>query len=1197
MSPILLRIQAFLPLPRPARDQYAQTPLATVMYMTKTAISLGDKYDLLSGRVFLSSNQALVRLPLDQARRDRSAGLKTGGFISGYRGSPLGVYDAALWAAQKELDAHDIRFVPGLNEELAATSVRGTQELAWFGKSSYDGVFGLWYGKGLGVDRACEALKLGNLEGASATGGVLVVAGDDHGGKSSASAHQSEHTLIAGMIPVLYPSTIDEIIAFGLYGWALSRFSGAYVGLKCITDTLDLTASIELPDIHRAFVAPEFPVPPGGLNVRYSPAPLELEALTVQHRLPAVQAFVRANSLDRVVMDGPRRELGLVAAGKAYLDLRQALVDLGLTEGRCRELGIGLWKPGLIWPLEPEGAARFATGYKTVLSVEEKRPVIEDQLARLLYAVPAADRPAIVGKRSLGGEALLPSVGELNPALIRKALLKVLQELGLADDAIEAAGRRFAALEVDAALYGGGRIRPAFYCSGCPHNTSTKVPEGSKAMAAVGCQGLAAYVMPERRTMLPVNMGGEAMPWLAVEPYVEEQHMFQNMGDGTYSHSGILAIRAAVAAGTRVTFKLLFNDAVAMTGGQPVEMHITPIDMVNQLVSEGVSPVVLMSDDPHKFDAAKLPKGVEVRHRDDLDSVQRTLRETSGVSAIVYEQTCATEKRRRRKRGTFPDPDKRVFINPDVCEGCGDCSVQSNCISITPLETELGRKRKIDQSTCNKDFSCVKGFCPSFVTIKGAKIATRITGDPARLDAMLADLPTPTTVALDAPFSMIVAGIGGTGVLTVGALIGMAAHVEGKGCTVLDMTGMAQKGGAVTSHIRVAASPAELSATRLSFGHADVLLACDAIVGSSQDVLKTLEPGRSKAVVNVDVSPTGEFQTNRDASYDDRALVDAVTRALKDGELFSLHASGLSTAMMGDSIGTNVLMLGYAAQKGLLPVSVASLEEAIRLNGTFVKGNLRIFAIGRLAAVAPEELSRMIATPPVSLADMSLEEILDSRIKLLTAYQNADYAKQYGDFVAHAQEVVASRGLAGGDLLVREIAISLSRIMAYKDEYEVARLYTDPKFLERLRDQFDGDLKLTFHLASAALFTGKDANGRPRKREMGGWMLRAFGLLAKFKGLRGTAFDPFGYMAERRMERGLIEDYRRMMVDVLAKLDATNLDTAIELAGAVQEVRGYGPVKHAAFEQYQVAKANLLETFRNGKPAKAEMPTLESQSI
>lgn len=1159
--------------------------------MTKTAVSLADKYSLTSGRVFLSANQALVRLPIDQARRDREAGLKTAGYISGYRGSPLGVYDAALWAAQKDLDANDIRFVPGLNEELAATAVRGTQELAWFGPSRYAGVFGLWYGKGLGVDRACEALKLGNLEGSSATGGVLVVAGDDHGGKSSASAHQSEHTLIAGMIPVLYPATIDEIISYGLYGWAMSRFSGAYSGLKCITDTLDLTASIELPDIHRAFEMPEFSAPPGGLNVRYTPAPLELEALTVQHRLPAVQAFVRANPLDRTVFEGQRRELGIVAAGKAYLDVRQALADLGLTEQRCRELGIGLWKPGLIWPIEPEGVRNFAKGYKALMSVEEKRPVIEDQLARLLYGVPADSRPALTGKRSLSGAPLLPEVGELNPALIRKALLVVLRELSLADEAIETAGRRYAELEVEAALYGSGRTRPAFYCSGCPHNTSTKVPEGSQAMAAVGCQGLAAYVMPERRTMLPVNMGGEAMPWLAVEPFVDRPHMFQNMGDGTYSHSGILAIRAAVAANTRVTFKLLYNDAVAMTGGQPVEMHISSVDMVNQLVSEGVSPVVLVTDDPDKYAGASLPKGVDLRHRDDLDAVQRSLRETNGVSAIVYEQTCATEKRRRRKRGAYPDPDKRVFINQDVCEGCGDCSVQSNCVSIVPLETELGRKRKIDQSTCNKDYSCVKGLCPSFVTVSGAKVATRISGDPSRLDAMLADLPVPPTVAVDEPFAMIVAGIGGTGVLTVGALIGMAAHIEGKGCTVLDMTGMAQKGGAVTAHIRVGASPASLSSTRLSFGHADVLMACDAIVGSSQDVLKTLDPGRSKAIVNTDVSPTGEFQTNRDASYDDNDLVAAITRTLKDGDLFSLHASGLSTAMMGDSIGTNVLMLGYAAQKGLLPVSVAALEEAIRLNGTFVKGNLRIFAIGRLAAVAPQELSRMIASPPVRLADMSLAEVLESRVKLLTAYQDGTYAAQYRAFVDHAQQVVRERGLDGGDLLVRGIAITLARLMAYKDEYEVARLYAEPAFLERLREQFDGDLKLKFHLASAALFTGKDSNGRPRKRELGGWMLPLFRVLAKFKGLRGTVFDPLGYMAERRLERKLIAEYRQMMTQVLERVDATNLHAAIELAEAAQEVRGYGPVKHAAIEQYETIKADLLKAFFAEQGEQAENRT------
>ncbi|MES2272263.1 MAG: indolepyruvate ferredoxin oxidoreductase family protein [Pseudomonadota bacterium] len=1145
--------------------------------MTKSVVTLDDKYTLESGRVFLSSNQALVRLPLDQARRDQAMGVRSAGYISGYRGSPLGVYDAALWAAQKHLDAANIRFVPGLNEELAATAVRGTQELGWFGKSDYQGIFGLWYGKGLGVDRACEALKLGNLEGASGHGGVLVVAGDDHGGKSSASAHQSEHTLIAAIIPVLYPSTIDEIIEYGLYGWAMSRFSGAYAGLKCITDTLDLSGSIALPDIYRSYAHPEFEKPSGGLNIRYTPAPLELEALTVNYRIPAAQAFVRANPLDRVVIESPRRELGLVAAGKAYLDLRQALNDIGLNEERCRELGIGLYKPALIWPLEPEAAQRFATGYKALLVVEEKRPVIEDQLARLLYATPADRRPSLLGKRGPDGSSLLPEVGELNPALIRRALATVLEAMGLSAPDMKEAARRFAGLEVEAALTGSGRVRPAFYCSGCPHNTSTRVPEGSGAMAAVGCQGLAAYVMPERNTMLPVNMGGEAMPWLAVSSFVEREHMFQNMGDGTYSHSGILAIRAAVAAGTRVTFKLLYNDAVAMTGGQPVEMHISPIDMVNQLVSEGVSPVVLISDNPEQYSAAKLPAGVEVRHRDDLDPVQKELRETTGVSAIVYEQTCATEKRRRRKRGAFPDPDKRVFINQDVCEGCGDCSVQSNCVSIVPLETELGRKRKIDQSTCNKDFSCVKGYCPSFVTVKGAKVATRIAGDAGKLDSMLATLPEPAIAPLDGSFGMLVAGIGGTGVLTVGALIGMAAHLEGKGCTVLDMTGMAQKGGAVTSHIRLADSPASLSATRLSFGHSDVILACDAIVGSSQDVLKTINPPHTRVIVNSDVTPTGDFQRNRDANYDDHALIAAIEQALRGGALDQLQASGLSTAFMGDSIGTNVLMLGYAVQKGLLPLSLGSIEEAIRLNGTFVKGNLRIFAIGRLAAIAPDELARMIAPAPAKLEDLGLEEIVAGRTKLLTEYQNAAYAGQYVDFVREAQRSVAARGLDGGDLLVREIAITLARLMAYKDEYEVARLHTDPIFWERLREQFDGDLDVTFHLGSPLLLSGLDAQGRPKKRALSGkWVLPLFRIMARFKGLRGTALDLFGYAAERRMERGLIDDYRTMMRMVLESLNTANLSDAIELAGAATEVRGYGPVKEQAFQAYELRKADLL---------------------
>ncbi|MBB4641432.1 indolepyruvate ferredoxin oxidoreductase family protein [Rhizorhapis suberifaciens] len=1149
--------------------------------MTKTATTLDDKYLQETGRVLLSSNQALVRLPLDQSRRDAARGMKTAGYISGYRGSPLGVYDAALWAAQKHLDAHAIMFEPGLNEELAATAIRGTQQLAWFGKSDYEGIFGLWYGKGLGLDRANEALKLGNMEGSSATGGFLVVAGDDHGGKSSATAHQSEHALIASLIPTLYPATTGEMLEYGMFGWEMSRCSGAYVGLKCITDTLDLTASVELPDIHRVYSKPDdMTMPPDGLNLIKGMTPLRMEEMLVNYRLPAAEAFARVNRIDRTPIDGERRVLGLVAAGKAYLDLRQAMVDLGLSEEKCRALGIRLYKPGLIWPMEREGALAFASGHRALLVVEEKRPVMEDQLARYFYALDADRRPAILGKQDLAGKPMLPAIGELNPQLVRRALRDALVQIGIEDEDVEKRFAYFHDLEGQAILIGGGgKYRPAFYCSGCPHNTSTKIPDGSIAIAAVGCQGLAAYVMPERRTMLPVGMGSDGMPWVSVGKFVEMPHVFQNMGDGTYSHSGILAIRAAVAAKANMTFKILFNDAVAMTGGQPVEMHISPIDMLNQLVSEQVSPVLLVSDDPEKYARSKLPEGVEVFDRDMMDMLQRRLRTQKGVSAIVYEQTCATEKRRRRKRGSYPDPDKRVFINQDVCEGCGDCSVKSNCVSITPLETEFGRKRAIDQSTCNKDFSCVKGFCPSFVTVQGAKIATHVSGDAARIDAMIAALPTPEIHVLgEECYNILVGGIGGTGVLTVGAILGMAAHLEGKGCSVLDLTGMAQKGGAVTSHIRIGHSPETIYAARLGIGATDVILACDMIVGSGADVLKSIRPGHTAAVVNQDVTPTGEFQTNRNLDLGEEAMEATILKALRGGAYLPFHASRLATDLIGDSIATNIMMVGYAAQKGLLPVSVASIEEAIKLNGTFVKGNLRTFALGRLAAYDPGGLAREIGAATELPRLDTVDAVLESRGHLLADYQNQAYADGYASFVRDMERRIAARGLEGGDLLVRDIALTLGRIMAYKDEYEVARLHSDPKFWDRLNRQFNGDFKVTFHLAPPML-PGKDQDGKPRKREFGGWMLPVFRALARLKGLRGTAFDPFGYTAERRFERKLIEDYRALMADVIDRVDQRTLPVALELASAAYDIRGYGHVKEESIAEYEKRIGELRAAF------------------
>ena len=1142
--------------------------------MMKPAVTLEDKYTQRNGRVFISSNQALVRLPLDQARRDRAAGLKTAGYISGYRGSPLGVYDSALWAAQKLLDSHEIRFVPGLNEELAVSALRGTQELQWFGKSPFEGVFGLWYGKGVGVDRACEGLKLGNLEGSAAKGGFLAVAGDDHGGKSSDSAHQSEHTLIAALLPILYPATIGEIIEFGLLGWAMSRFSGAYVALKCVTDTLDLSGTIELADSTRPYVIPaDIELPPAGLNLRQNQPPLAEEDWLVNRRLPAATAFARANGVDRVMIDGPRRTLCLVSAGKAFLDVRQALADLGLDLEACERLGIRLYKPGLIWPMDRQRLVEFAQGGAALLVVEEKRPVMEDQVARHLYTLNTDQRPALAGKQDLRGAPLLPSTGELSVAQIRHAIKTVLDQIGVSDVRVRKKLEEFRSLESRALNMAATRIRPAYFCSGCPHNTSTRIPDGSLALGGIGCHGLAAVVM-DRNTLQFMPMGHEGSNWTSLGHLVDTPHVFANMGDGTYSHSGILAIRAAVAAKANITYKVLYNDAVAMTGGQPVELHATPVDIVHQLLSEGVRPVRLVSDHPDAYARVRLPPNASVHHRDELERVQQELRQRKGVSAIVYEQTCAAEKRRRRKRGLLQQPQQRVFINPDVCEGCGDCSVQSNCLSVLPLETEFGRKRKIDQSNCNKDYSCVKGFCPSFVTVTGAGIAISTGGSTAHLDEMSALLPDPPIAAIDSGgYNILVTGIGGTGVLTIGALIGMAAHLDGKGCTVLDQTGMAQKGGAVTSHIRMAPDPKGIYTSRLSEGMTDVLIACDMIVGSSAAVLKTFQPGRTAAILNTDVAPTGEFQTNKYLRLDTAPMRDAIDATLQGGRLFELAASNMATTLTGDSIGTNVLMLGYAWQKGLLPVSLDSIRQAIRLNGSFVDENLRTFALGRLAAHVPGALARETNRAAKAVALATVEEVLASRGRLLTAYHDERYAGVYRDFVVDLRARVRQLELRDGDELVREVALTLARLMAYKDEYEVARLYTDPGFTHRLREQFSGNITVTFHLAPP-LFPG-----RPRKRAFGSWMLPVFRMLAALKGLRGSAFDPFGHTAERRMERRLIAEYRALISAIAGRLNQANLAAAIELARAASDIAGYGQVKQASVSAYRVRLKTLQDAF------------------
>jgi indolepyruvate ferredoxin oxidoreductase len=1156
--------------------------------MTKRAVTLDDKYTQAGGRVFMSAIQALVRLPIEQARRDRADGIKTAGFVSGYRGSPLGTYDAALWAAPKLLADHDITFLPGLNEELAASSARGTQELDWLGRSEHQGIFALWYGKGVGTDRAMEALKLGNLEGAAALGGVLVVSGDDHGGKSSASAHQSEHALIAAMIPVLYPANPAEIIEYGLAGWAMSRFSGAYIALKCVTDTLDFSASVALPDPAMRFVHPALAPLPGGLHLAQLRSPLAQEALAVMHRPLAVQAFVRANGLDRTVLDSTQRALSIVAAGKVYLDVRQALDDLGLDTNACSALGIRLYKPALVWPIEPVGITEFIRDSREILVVEEKRPVIEDQVSALLCRDPQQPRARLSGKLDPDGQPLLSAVGELTPETVRRALVRRLDALGLLDETVR---RTAAALDSSAvravALAATPHVRPPYYCSGCPHNTSTRLPDGSIALSAVGCHGLAAF-MPERRTLMPMPMGGDGMPWVAAGPFVDTPHIFQNMGDGTYAHSGILSIRAAVAAGSAMTFKILYNDAVAMTGGQPVEGAPSPVEIVRQLVAERVSPVVIVTDEPEAFAGVNAPpSGVAVHHRDELDLVQRRLREIKGVSGLVYVQTCAAEKRRRRKRGLYPDPDKRVIINPAVCEGCGDCSVQSNCLSIQPLDTEFGRKRIIDQSSCNKDFSCLKGFCPSFVTVEGASLrkSDRLA-DPALL-ALINTLPEPAIADASTPYSMLVTGIGGTGVLTVGAVIAMAAHLDGKACTVMDQTGMAQKGGAVTSHVRIAASPDQLHTARLDTGMTDLLVACDMVVAASGNVLRTIKPGVTRALLNTDITPTGAFQTNRDIEVSPDGLASVIEAAL-GGPAMHLRATDLAKTLAGDSIAANFLMVGYALQKGLLPVSLAALQDAIVLNGANAKGNLATLGLGRLAAHAPAQFATLLPDPDATGIPAAIDDLVESRARLLTDYQNAAYAAAYRRSIADLQQRVAVRGVAGSEAFVHAAANTLGRIMAYKDEYEVARLHTQAAFAATVAAQFGGDVKLRFHLAPPLLTRRDPASGRPRKLSFGEWILPVFRLLKAGRRLRGTWLDPFGWSQERRQERALVESYRELVIDAAGRLTDANLTAAIDLAAAAGDIRGFGPVKLAALEEYARLLPELVRRLEPGDAAKKE---------
>ncbi|MGF6229843.1 indolepyruvate ferredoxin oxidoreductase [Inquilinus ginsengisoli] len=1154
--------------------------------MTATAlasVSLEDKYTLDSGRIYLTGIQALVRLPLMQRRRDEAAGLNTACFISGYRGSPLGGYDQALWAARKFLQKQNIEFQPGLNEDLGATAVWGSQQVGLWPGAKHDGVFGIWYGKGPGVDRTGDVLKHANFAGTSQFGGVLALAGDDHACKSSTVPHQSEHAFIAHMMPVLNPTNVQEILDYGLYGWAMSRYSGLWVGFKTIAENVDSSASVHVDPNRVQIVLPEdFAMPPGGLNIRWPDPPLVQEERLMRDKLYAALAFARANRLDHLVYDSGRHRFGIVTTGKSYLDVRQALDDLGIDRALAAQLGICIYKVGMPWPLEPTGVRAFAEGLDELIVVEEKRALIENQLKEQLYNWQADKRPVIVGKFDEKREWILPSTGELTPAQIAvaigKRLLKYLDHPGLAERVRYLEEREGQKKIVKAAV-----DRVPFFCSGCPHNTSTRVPEGSRALAGIGCHYMATW-MPDRKAETFSQMGGEGAAWIGQAPFTDTKHVFVNLGDGTYFHSGSLAIRAALAAGVNATYKILFNDAVAMTGGQPVDGTLTVPMIAAQLKAEGVQTLVVVTDRPEIYGEAGtqsklLPAGVPVEHRDELDHVQQRLRDTPGVSVMIYDQTCAAEKRRRRKRGLMEDPARRVVINEAVCEGCGDCSKVSNCLSVVPVETEFGRKRAIDQSSCNKDYSCVNGFCPSFVSVLGGSLRKPKPAAENKTDLFPA-LPEPDLPSLDQPYGIMITGIGGTGVITIGALLGMASHLEGKGVSVLDQAGLAQKGGAVVSHVRIARDPTEIHAVRIAAGGARLMLGCDLVVAASGEAQSKIHPGLTRQVVNSHETITGAFTRNPDFVVPGKSMLEAVAKNGGDPKLLdTVDATRLATALLGDSIATNLFMLGYAWQKGLVPVSHEALERAIELNGTAVAMNKAAFLWGRRAA---HDLARVerLATPPQEQGhrlSRTLDEAIARRVEQLTAYQDAAYAARFSTLVG---KVRAAEAKLGREDLTDAVARNYYKLLAYKDEYEVARLYTDGSFLKQIEAQFEGDYKLQFHLAPPN-FSEKDPDtGHLKKRAFGPWMLKAFKLLARMKRLRGTALDPFGRTEERKTERQLIADYEAVVEELLARLGPDTHAVCVAIARVPEQIRGYGHIKDEALDKAKAREAELLATLR-----------------
>ena len=1144
--------------------------------MPKTTPTLADKYDLAVERVFLSGAQALVRLMLLQSEADARAGLNTAGYVTGYRGSPVGTVDTHFTAAGALLEPRHIKFQAGLNEDLAATALWGSQQAEMRGEGRYDGVSGMWYGKGPGVDRTGDVFRHANMAGTSKHGGVLVVAGDDHSGESSTVVHASDVALSDAMIPVLAPAGVQEMIDLGIIGFALSRFAGVWVGMKVVHDTAESSAVVDAgPDRAMPVIPAHHPLPPGGLNIRPLDDRLQQEERLHAHKLPAVMAFVRANAVNVIVWSGgAKAKIGIAAAGKAWLDVRQALDDLGIDEARAKRLGVRLLKIGMVWPLEPDIVKSFARGLGTIIVAEEKRPLIEQQMRDILYTEDR--RPAVIGKRDEGGGALFAPFGVLEPTEIALAIAARLDDVEIA---ARAAALRIATQGASNAE--GAAERVPYFCAGCPHNSSTVLPEGARGYAGIGCHWLAQFV-PGRLTEGATHMGGEGCNWVGEAPFSTRDHVFQNMGDGTYNHSGLMAIRHAAHAGVNITYKILFNDAVAMTGGQGNDGGLSVPQIATQLRSFGLERIAVVSDEPDKYPAnAGFPANVSFHHRDNLNDVQREMMQVTGASAIIYDQTCAAEKRRRRRRGTFPDPARRVVINELVCEGCGDCGVQSNCVAIAPVETPFGRKRQIDQSACNKDFSCLKGFCPSFVTVEGGSLRKE------RRDGVGEEpfpvLPEPVLPGLARPWNILITGIGGTGVVTIGHILGMAAHIEGKGAALIDMAGLAQKNGAVVTHLKIAAKPSDIAAVRVAASAADLILGCDLVTAASERILVAAARGRTTAVINTHETMPAHFTHDRDFDIKGGALALRIAAAVE--RPYTVDATKFATALLGDAIAANLFTLGYAWQMGLVPVGAAAIAEAVELNGVSVAMNLAAFTWGRRTAADEAAVRAVLGrrAPEIPMAE-TLAQAIEGRAAFLTSYQNAAYATDYRKFVDDVQ-AAERRATPGPGVLARAVAINLFKLMAYKDEYEVARLLTDRDFETRLAQQFDGDFQMNYHLAPPLFARIDPATGRPKKSVYGSWFGSVLRGLARMKFLRGTAFDPFGYLAERRNERRLIGDYRELIAGLLPKLNAGNVAQAASLAMLPQMIRGFGPVKEDAIVQARRRESELLAAFGAGPPA------------